>query len=135
MFKYIKRLLSVVVMFATLFVFSSNNVYANERNYNPFLIMFMHTIDLDVTYKFMADNLTDDEYNEIYMRMNDIEDINNPPYRKGKIQLKQKDMREYFDCKWNDDINKFELTEKGKADFEKSKDKGGEGGSEGGGHM
>lgn len=135
MFKYIKRLLSVVVMFATLFVFSSNNVYANARNYNPFLLMFMYTIEFDITYKYFADNLTDDEFKEIQMWLKDIEDINNPPYRKGKIQLKQKDMREYFDCKWNDDINQFELTEKGKADFEKSKDKGGEGGSEGGGHM
>ena len=32
-------------------------------------------------------------------------------------------MKEYFECIWNDETKKFELTARGKADFEKAKEK------------
>ena len=32
-------------------------------------------------------------------------------------------MKEYFDCIWNDKTQLYELTDKGKKDFEKAKEK------------
>ena len=50
MFKYIKKLTSVVVMFAVIIVFSSSNVYAQEykQNYNPAHIFFSFAIPLQM---------------------------------------------------------------------------------------
>ena len=138
MFKYIKKLTSVVVMFAIIIVFSSSNVYAQEykQNYNPAHIFFSFAIPLQMGIVSLSLKTLGEDFDVRWEEKNKEKNIPiNTPYRKGKIQLKQKDMREYFDCMWNDDTKKFELTEKGKKDFEKSKDKGGDGGSEGGGHM
>ena len=48
MFKYIKKLTSVVVMFAVIIVFSSSNVYAVEnQTYNPLFRLFAAAIKLE----------------------------------------------------------------------------------------
>ena len=102
MFKYIKKLTSVVVMFAVIIVFSSSNVYAekeNQRN-NPLFLMFAYVISVDAVFKNNAKKLTDEQRNEIVKQLDNIGGIT--PFRKGKIQLSQKDMKEYFDCIWND---------------------------------
>jgi hypothetical protein len=123
MFKYIKKLTSVVVMFAVIIVFSSSNVYAekeNQRN-NPLFLMFAYVISVDAVFKNNAKKLTDEQRNEIVKQLDNIGGIT--PFRKGKIQLSQKDMKEYFDCIWNDKTQLYELTDKGKKDFEKAKEK------------
>ena len=123
MFKYIKKLTSVVVMFAVIIVFSSSNVYAekeNQRN-NPLFLMFAYVISVDAVFKNNAKKLTDEQRNEIVKQLDNIGGIT--PFRKGKIQLSQNDMKEYFDCIWNDKTQLYELTDKGKKDFEKAKEK------------
>jgi hypothetical protein len=134
MFKYIKKLTSVVVMFAVIIVFSSSNVYAekvNQRN-NPLFLLFAYVIAVDATFKYDAERLTDEQLNEIAKKLDDIGGIT--PFREGKIQLSQKDMEKFFDCIWNDKTELYELTDKGKKDFEKAKEKReGDGGGEGGG--
>ena len=124
MFKYIKKLTSVVVMFAVIIVFSSSNVYAekvNQRN-NPLFLLFAYVIAVDATFKYDAERLTDEQLNEIRKQLDDIGGIT--PFRKGKIQLSQKDMKKYFfDCTYNKITKLYELTDKGKKDFEKAKEK------------
>ena len=123
MFKYIKKLTSVVVMFAVIIVFSSSNVYAekeNQRN-NPLFLMFAYVISVDAVFKNKAKQVTYEQRNEIVKQLDNIGGIT--PFRKGKIQLSQKDMKEYFDCIWNDKTQLYELTDKGKKDFEKAKEK------------
>ncbi|MDC1496403.1 hypothetical protein N8143_00200 [Pelagibacteraceae bacterium] len=137
MFKYIKKLTSVVVMFAVIIVFSSSNVYAekvNQRN-NPFLLLFFYVTAVDASIKNDAKILTDEQVDEIAKKLDDIVGIT--PFRKGKIQLSQKDMKEFFECIWNDETKKYELTARGKADFEKAKElsRTGGDGEGGGGHM
>ena len=135
MFKYIKKLTSVVVMFAVIIVFSSSNVYAEKENQlnNPFFLLFAYVISVDAKLENDAKRLTDEQLNEISKQLDDIGGIT--PFRKGKIQLSQKDMKKYFfDCTYNKITKLYELTDKGKKDFEKAKEKReGDGGGEGGG--
>ena len=124
MFKYIKKLTSVVVMFAVIIVFSSSNVYAEKENQlnNPFFLLFAYVISVDAVLKNEAERLTDEQLNEISKQLDDIGGIT--PFRKGKIQLSQKDMKKYFfDCTYNKITKLYELTDKGKKDFEKAKEK------------
>ena len=123
MFKYIKKLTSVVVMFAVIIVFSSSNVYAEKENQlnNPFFLLFAYVISVDAVLKNEAERLTDEQLNEIAKKLDDIGGIT--PFREGKIQLSQKDMEKFFDCIWNDKTELYELTDKGKKDFEKAKEK------------
>mgnify|MGYP006106582641 FL=1 len=124
MFKYIKKLTSVVVMFAVIIVFSSSNVYAEKENQlnNPFFLLFAYVISVDAKLENDAKRLTDEQLNEISKQLDDIGGIT--PFRKGKIQLSQKDMKKYFfDCTYNKITKLYELTDKGKKDFEKAKEK------------
>ena len=124
MFKYIKKLTSVVVMFAVIIVFSSSNVYAEKENQlnNPFFLLFAYITSVDARLENDAKRLTDEQLNEIRKQLDDIGGIT--PFRKGKIQLSQKDMKKYFfDCTYNKITKLYELTDKGKKDFEKAKEK------------
>ena len=135
MFKYIKKLTSVVVMFAVIIVFSSSNVYAKkvDQSLSPFVIFLVYVTGIDNLFG-NGRNLSTKDYKEVQNRLIDITGKDNP-YRKGEITLSQKDMKEYFECIWNDETKKFELTARGKADFEKAKElsrTGGDGDGEGG---
>ena len=124
MFKYIKKLTSVVVMFAVIIVFSSSNVYAKkvDQSLSPFVIFLVYVTGIDNLFG-NGRNLSTKDYKEVQNRLIDITGKDNP-YRKGKIQLSQKDMKKYFfDCTYNKITKLYELTEKGKKDFEKAKEK------------
>jgi hypothetical protein len=123
MFKYIKKLTSVVVMFAVIIVFSSSNVYAKkvDQSLSPFVIFFIYVTGIDNLLG-NGTKLSTKDFKEVQNRLIDITGKDNP-YRKGEITLSQKDMKEYFECIWNDETKKFELTARGKADFEKAKEK------------
>jgi ABC-type nickel/cobalt efflux system permease component RcnA len=123
MFKYIKKLTSVVVMFAVIIVFSSSNVYAKkvDQSLNPFVIFLIYVTGIDNLLG-NGTKLSTKDFKEVQNRLIDITGKDNP-YRKGEITLSQKDMKEYFECIWNDETKKFELTARGKADFEKAKEK------------
>ena len=124
MFKYIKKLTSVVVMFAVIIVFSSSNVYAKkvDQSLVPFVIFFVYVTGIDNLLG-NGTKLSTKDFNEVQNRLIDITGKDNP-YRKGKIQLSQKDMKKYFfDCTYNKITKLYELTDKGKKDFEKAKEK------------
>ena len=124
MFKYIKKLTSVVVMFAVIIVFSSSNVYAKkvDQSLNPFVIFFIYVTGIDNLLG-NGTKLSTKDFKEVQNRLIDITGKDNP-YRKGKIQLSQKDMKKYFfDCTYNKITKLYELTDKGKKDFEKAKEK------------
>jgi len=124
MFKYIKKLTSVVVMFAVIIVFSSSNVYAKkvDQSLSPFVIFLVYVTGIDNLFG-NGRNLSTKDYKEVQNRLIDITGKDNP-YRKGKIQLSQKDMKKYFfDCTYNKITKLYELTDKGKKDFEKAKEK------------
>ena len=141
MFKYIKKLTSVVVMFAVIIVFSSSNVYAKkvDQSLVPFVIFFVYITGIDNLLKKNTELSTKD-FKEVQNRLIDIngkDKFELTPYKKGEITLSQKDMKEFFECIWNDETKKFELTARGKADFEKAKElsRTGGDGEGGGGHM
>ena len=144
MFKYIKKLTSVVVMFAVIIVFSPSKVYADkhrEINYNPFFILyavsFLSTnfeFDFADANTFLTEQIEKISRSEDPIRdLNDIAeglgmqsrlDVNDDPFRRIEIKLSQKDMKKYFfDCTYNKITKLYELTEKGKKDFEKAKEK------------
>ena len=87
MFKYIKKLTSVVVMFAVIIVFSSSNVYAAEKKQtnNPFFLMFasMQITKLNTSTPL---NELQDKFSKLKKKLNKIA-LGNNAYR--SIQLKK----------------------------------------------
>ena len=125
MFKYKKKLTSVVVMFAILIVFSSSNVYAKHQKVATDLTKFLENDD-ERFQPFKLFFLFGNVFDRIAYSENN--------FRKASIRLKQGSAKEkYFESYYDEATEHFELTEKGKADFEiaKAKEKSREGDGEG----
>ena len=154
MFKYIKKLTSVVVMFAVIIVFSSSNVYAVEveankdQSYNPFFLLFwwgtLHEqkskifwegIRTEQGNQAISDALENDEMLDMLDEMKTGVKSTKYDHMSLSIKLSQGDMQKYFDSKENEETGKYELTAKGMADFEAAKARGGDGGDGGGDGM
>ena len=165
MFKYIKKLTSVVVMFAVIIVFSPSKVYAEhsyeEASKRALSVFYGFTIltsnyglDLDDATSILTaeiEEISRSKEPESILDLNamltgiisigisfgdirqDVDDDVKTPFRSTEIKLSQEDMREYFDSKYNKKTKLYELTEKGKKDFEKAKEKRREGDGGGGG--
>mgnify|MGYP001350424205 CR=1 FL=1 len=132
MYKYIKKLTSVVVMFAVIIVFSSSNVYADKKNQknNPFFLIFasMQVTNLNASAQ-------QDKFSKLQDKLNKIA-LGNTPYRNTEKNLMQSNGKRYL-SDYNEKKEKFELTAEGKKNFKAAKEKeGGDGGDGGdGGHM
>ena len=133
MFKYIKKLTSVVVMFAVIIVFSSSNVYADEKDQlnNPFFLMFASAQITNLNTSTLNKELQD-KFSKLQKKLNKIA-LGNNAYRSTRQNLLQPNGKRYL-SDYNKKKDKFVLTAEGEKDFKAAKEKESGDGSDGG-HM
>ena len=134
MYKYIKKLTSVVVMFAVIIVFSSSNVYAAEKKqtYNPFLLLYVEALLAQPSKKYLSNDYRGTNPS-LAKKFFDLKDklkntiLANNSFRNGELKLIQPDNK-YYPAEYNEKTGKIELTAEGKKNFKAANPPSGNGG-------